>query len=85
MFQNILNNFPGWDPLAVAARMFLLFQLVTVFPLVAYMIRVQVFSAFQLPASAFQSKGPICALNVLVLSLCVFFAIFLPKIGTIAR
>jgi len=85
LFQNILNNFPGWDPLAVAARIFLLFQLVTVFPLVAYMIRVQFFAALKLPATSLQARGPILALNIFILGICVIFAIFLPKIGTIAR
>ncbi|XP_059483477.1 neutral amino acid transporter 9-like isoform X2 [Neocloeon triangulifer] len=83
--DNILNNFPGWDLMAVTARIFLLFQLVTVFPLVAYMIRVQVFAALKLPATSLQARGPIFALNTLIICLCVVFAIFLPKIGTIAR
>ncbi|XP_065347809.1 neutral amino acid transporter 9-like isoform X1 [Cloeon dipterum] len=83
--DNILNNFPAWDVMAVTARIFLLFQLVTVFPLVAYMIRVQVFAALKLPATALEARVPILTLNTVIVCLCVLFAIFLPKIGTIAR
>ncbi|KAF4526206.1 hypothetical protein B566_EDAN001890 [Ephemera danica] len=83
--DNILNNFPGWDPLAVAARLFLLFQLVTVFPLVAYMLRVQVFAALRLPPGALQDRLPTFALNVCIVCTCVLFAVFLPHIGTIIR
>lgn len=84
-FQNILNNFPAWDRLAVAARLFLLFQLVTVFPLIAFMLRVQVFAALRLGPNATQARIPTLALNVGIISTCVLFAIFLPRIGTIIR
>ncbi|KAG8238087.1 hypothetical protein J437_LFUL012194 [Ladona fulva] len=40
-----LNNFPIWDGMTVVARLFLLFQLMTVYPLLVYMLRVQLFAA----------------------------------------
>ncbi|GLG98910.1 Uncharacterized protein GBIM_05470, partial [Gryllus bimaculatus] len=80
---NLLNNFQNWDVMTVAARMFLFFQLVTVFPLIAYMLRVQVMGIL------FKHSEPgfvnILAFNVLVVAICVLFAVLLPRIGTIIR
>ncbi|TGZ50114.1 putative sodium-coupled neutral amino acid transporter 9 [Temnothorax longispinosus] len=36
--DNLLNNFQKWDGLTLGARILLLFQLVTVYPLLAYML-----------------------------------------------
>ena len=41
-FQNLLNNFPSSDIMSAIARMFLLFQMITVFPLLLYIFRIQV-------------------------------------------
>uniref|UniRef100_A0A915KWD9 Amino acid transporter transmembrane domain-containing protein n=1 Tax=Romanomermis culicivorax TaxID=13658 RepID=A0A915KWD9_ROMCU len=41
--QNFLNNFGVGDLLSAVARIFLLFQMLTVYPLLAYLIRIQVF------------------------------------------
>lgn len=40
--QNFLNNFTQSDVMTVAARVFLFFQMMTVFPLLAYILRSQV-------------------------------------------
>ncbi|KAK1125795.1 hypothetical protein K0M31_005339 [Melipona bicolor] len=39
--DNLLNNFQKWNGLTVGVRIVLLFQLLTVYPLLAYMLRVQ--------------------------------------------
>ena len=41
-FQNLLNNFYATDVLTVAAKVFLFFQMMTVFPLIMYLLRVSV-------------------------------------------
>ena len=81
--QNFLNNFSQSDIMTVAARVFLFFQMMTVFPLLAYILRNQILYA------VFQSNYPgfvhVSVLNVLLTAICVSFAIFLPQIGTIIR
>ena len=44
--QVLLDNIVGWDGLAFGARLGLLFQIVTVYPLVAYIVRVQIMLYF---------------------------------------
>lgn len=39
--QNFLDNFPSSDVMVFVARTFLLFQMVTVYPLLGYLVRVQ--------------------------------------------
>lgn len=39
--QNFLDNFPTSDVMVFVARTFLLFQMVTVYPLLGYLVRVQ--------------------------------------------
>ncbi|XP_071449616.1 neutral amino acid transporter 9-like [Hetaerina americana] len=100
-----LNNFPTSDGMTVAARMFLFFQLLTVFPLLSYMIRVQLFSAlpFMRPkpqlhhvtsfskVNSMTSTTPpakmlyIVGINITLIIICILFAMFLPKVGTIIR
>ena len=45
VFQNLLNNFRSSDIMAFIARIFLFFQMTTVFPLLLFIFRIQVFSA----------------------------------------
>lgn len=79
----MLNNFPDWDIMTVIARVFLFFQLLTVFPLLSYMLRIQIFSALNYPS--YPSALHVMLLNSLNIVGCVSFAIFLPRIGTIIR
>ena len=44
LFQNFLDNFPSSDVWVFVARTFLLFQMTTVYPLLGYLVRVQVMS-----------------------------------------
>lgn len=79
--QNLLNNFQKWSGLTVAARVVLLFQLLTVYPLLAYMLRVQ------LLASICKTFNISCVIlvNVILITICILFAVFVPYIGTIIR
>lgn len=82
-FQNFLNNFPSTDMFSIFARVFLFFQLLTVYPLISYMLRVQVFAALEL--SIYPSVLHVIALNCFVIFICILFAIFMPHIGTVIR
>ncbi|XP_048509761.1 sodium-coupled neutral amino acid transporter 9-like isoform X3 [Athalia rosae] len=81
--DNLLNNFQKWDALTVGARVVLLFQLLTVYPLIAYMLRIQILSAiFTTPN---YNRVYVLAVNFIVITICVLFAIFMPRVGTIIR
>lgn len=80
--QNLLNNFQKWDGLTLGARIVLLFQLVTVYPLLAFMLRIQLLSWIYKGAS---NRGLVLFINLILVSICVIFAIFVPYIGTIVR
>ena len=45
MFQNLLDNFKSADIMAFVARIFLFFQMTTVFPLLTFIFRIQTFYA----------------------------------------
>ncbi|KAL4119769.1 hypothetical protein QTP88_012544 [Uroleucon formosanum] len=81
--DNFLNNFPRTDVFSIIARVFLFFQLLTVYPLISYMLRVQVFAALEL--SIYPSVLHVIALNCFVIFICILFAIFMPHIGTVIR
>ncbi|CAG0891920.1 unnamed protein product [Cyprideis torosa] len=81
--DNFLNNFVRDDVLAMVARVFLFFQMLTVFPLLVYVIRTQVF--YVIYGSPWPSLFRVIILNCLVITICVLFAIFLPHIGTVIR
>lgn len=81
--DNILNNFAIGNKLMVATRLLLLLQLFTVFPLIMFIMRVQVFSLISRREHASYKK--IYALNAIVLIICTLFAIFMPKIGSVIR
>lgn len=81
--DNLLNNFLRHDVLTLAARMFLLFQLTTVYPLITYMLRVQIFAALKKPP--YPGFYQVLLLNTTIVVVCVLFAIFLPQIGTVLR
>ncbi|XP_066581577.1 neutral amino acid transporter 9-like [Prorops nasuta] len=80
--DNLLNNFQKWDGLTVGARTVLLFQLLTVYPLLSYMLRIQVLSSMHKPVS---SRGWTIFINSILILICVLFAMFMPHIGTILR
>ncbi|KAL3271506.1 hypothetical protein HHI36_021988 [Cryptolaemus montrouzieri] len=82
--DNILNNFGKYDKLVIFGRGLLFFQLSTVFPLLAYMLRKDIFSNFDFMKKK-SEKLPVIIMNALLVLVCILFACFLPRIGTIIR
>ncbi|KYM93691.1 PREDICTED: sodium-coupled neutral amino acid transporter 9-like [Cyphomyrmex costatus] len=80
--DNLLNNFQKWDGLTIGARIVLLFQLITVYPLLAYVLRIQLLSWLWKKAS---NRGLVLFINLILVSICIIFATFVPYIGTIVR
>ncbi|XP_063231998.1 neutral amino acid transporter 9-like [Bacillus rossius redtenbacheri] len=81
--DNMLDNFHSADTMTTVARVFLFFQLVTVFPLITYMLRTQFFAIFL--RKSCPTFAHILAFNIAIVLVCVLFAIYLPRIGTIIR
>jgi sodium-coupled neutral amino acid transporter 9 len=81
--QNLLNNFQNWDPMTVIARVFLFFQLITVYPLIAFMLRSQFFMA--VAGDVYPGLPHVLGFNTVIVTVCILFAVFLPSIGTIIR
>jgi len=81
--DNFLNNFPVDTPLMIAARLMLLFQLITVFPLLMYILRSQFFMLVLKTENVGYKK--IILLNLIVVGISILFAIFMPTIGNIIR
>ncbi|XP_076382643.1 neutral amino acid transporter 9 [Megalopta genalis] len=79
--DNLLNNFQKWSGLTVGARIVLLFQLLTVYPLLAYMLRIQLLSSI---CKTFNT-GCVLLVNIILVCICILFAVFVPYIGTIIR
>ncbi|XP_063537409.1 sodium-coupled neutral amino acid transporter 9 homolog isoform X1 [Cydia strobilella] len=83
--DNILNNFEMHDTMTAVARALLLFQVITVYPLVAYMLRSE--ALLLLPISNVNKSRTryTVAINVVIVSMCVAVACLCPNIGTIIR
>lgn len=77
-----MNNFQKWDGLTIGARILLLFQLITVYPLLAYMLRIQLLSWI---CKGTSNRGLVLFINLMLVSICIIFATFVPYIGTIVR
>lgn len=85
--DNIFNNFDRYDMWALVGRGLLFFQLLTVFPLLTFMLRNDIFaniSALRKYTEKFK-LFPVMVLNFFLVVVCVLFACFLPRIGTIIR
>nr|XP_002125488.1 sodium-coupled neutral amino acid transporter 9 isoform X1 [Ciona intestinalis] len=81
--SNLLQNLSVSDPFAAGARVFLLFQMITVFPLLAYMFRANaLYALFQ---TAWPGRWHVLLTNFGVLVVCVLIAMFYPHIGDIIR
>lgn len=83
--DNILNNFEMHDTMTAVARALLLFQVITVYPLVAFMLRSE--ALLLLPISNINKSRTryTVAINVVIVSMCVAVACLCPNIGTIIR
>ncbi len=83
IFQNILNNFHVTNKLMVVTRIFLLFQLITVFPLIMFILRSQAFMLILRNEAGSYAK--IYGVNTIVLIICTTFQCLMPSIGNIIR
>ncbi|XP_033020067.1 sodium-coupled neutral amino acid transporter 9 isoform X1 [Lacerta agilis] len=81
--QNFLDNFPSNDIMSFLARIFLLFQMVTVYPLLGYLARVQLFG--HLFGNVYPSFLHVLVLNIAMVGVGVAMAMFYPNIGGIIR
>lgn len=81
--DNLLNNFPNHDVMAFVTRIFLLVQYTTLFPMITYLLRVQFMHWVY--NTVYPGLKYIVSLNLVIVAICVLFAIFLPHIGTILR
>ncbi|VEN33682.1 unnamed protein product [Callosobruchus maculatus] len=85
--DNLLNNFPKGDTLTLISRVLLLFQLFTVFPLITYMLRQDILTNLNsiLKLNSPFGYGRVVCINFVVVLICIMFACFLPRIGTLIR
>ncbi|XP_047229018.1 sodium-coupled neutral amino acid transporter 9 [Girardinichthys multiradiatus] len=80
---NFLDNFSSSDVLVFVARVCLLFQMITVYPLLGYLVRVQIMG--QLFGNHYPSFLHILVLNIAIVGAGVLMAMFYPNIGSIIR
>ncbi|XP_068728125.1 sodium-coupled neutral amino acid transporter 9 homolog isoform X4 [Montipora capricornis] len=81
--QVLLDNLPAQDVMTFIARLFLLFQLTTVFPLIVYITRVQFLLYFF--NKVYPSFLHVFVLNLVLVACCVLCAVFYPHVGNIIR
>ncbi|XP_003470307.1 neutral amino acid transporter 9 isoform X1 [Cavia porcellus] len=81
--QNFLDNFPSNDILSFIARIFLLFQMMTVYPLLGYLARVQLLG--HVFGDIYPSIFHVLVLNIIIVGAGVIMACFYPNIGGIIR
>ncbi|XP_054942863.1 neutral amino acid transporter 9 [Physeter macrocephalus] len=81
--QNFLDNFPSSDILSFIARIFLLFQMMTVYPLLGYLARVQLLG--HIFGDIYPSIFHVLILNLVIVGAGVLMACFYPNIGGIIR
>ncbi|XP_036384941.1 sodium-coupled neutral amino acid transporter 9 isoform X1 [Megalops cyprinoides] len=80
---NFLDNFPSNDIMVFVARTFLLFQMTTVYPLLGYLVRVQMMG--QIFGKHYPGFFHVFTLNVIIVGAGVLMAKFYPNIGSIIR
>ncbi|XP_044132575.1 sodium-coupled neutral amino acid transporter 9 isoform X2 [Bufo gargarizans] len=81
--QNFLDNFPSDDILSFIARIFLLFQMMTVYPLLGYLVRVQLLG--HVFGNTYPSFYHVLGLNIVLVGFGVLMAKLYPNIGGIIR
>ncbi|XP_034296775.1 neutral amino acid transporter 9 isoform X2 [Pantherophis guttatus] len=81
--QNFLDNFPSNDMMSFLARIFLLFQMVTVYPLLGYLARVQFLG--HVFGNVYPSFFHVLLSNIIIVGTGVAVARFYPNIGGIIR
>ncbi|XP_053501345.1 sodium-coupled neutral amino acid transporter 9 [Ictalurus furcatus] len=80
---NFLDNFPSSDVMVFVARACLLFQMTSVYPLLGYLVRVQLMGHFF--GDHYPSFFHVFVLNILLVSAGFLMARFYPNIGSIIR
>ncbi|XP_053722976.1 sodium-coupled neutral amino acid transporter 9 [Synchiropus splendidus] len=80
---NFLDNFPSSDVMVFVARTCLLFQMITVYPLLGYLVRVQMLG--QIFGNPYPSFVHVLVFNALIVGAGVLMAKFYPNIGSIIR
>lgn len=81
--DNFLNNFGPGDLLSAVARVFLLFQMLTVYPLLTFLVRIQFY--YSTLGKVYPSVFHVIALNVCIVLIGISFAMFFPSVGSILR
>ncbi|XP_007486384.2 neutral amino acid transporter 9 isoform X1 [Monodelphis domestica] len=81
--QNFLDNFPSNDILSFIGRIFLLFQMMTVYPLLGYLARVQLLG--YIFGDNYPSIFHVLVLNLIVVGAGVSMSYFCTNIGGIIR
>eukprot|EP01137_Pigoraptor_chileana_P004653 Opistho-2@46592 len=81
--SNLLDNFGDRDVMAVVARVFLLFQMITVYPLLMYIVRSQFMSV--LFGNEYPNVWYVLLHNSIITAICVLFGVFYRKVGDIIR
>ncbi|KAK7488484.1 hypothetical protein BaRGS_00020269 [Batillaria attramentaria] len=79
--DNLLNNMASSDIMSFIARIGLFLQMMCVFPLLCYILRVQVLQAIF--GNGWPSWRHVGLLNIILVGVCLVFAVFLPHIGKI--
>lgn len=85
--DNFLDNLESNDLYSFITRLFLLLQVITLFPLLVYMLRVQVLSLFKDETTgeiSFQTLRTLI-INLVLLVCCILFATYYPQIGSVIR
>ncbi|XP_026797522.3 sodium-coupled neutral amino acid transporter 9 [Pangasianodon hypophthalmus] len=80
---NFLDNFPSSDIMVFVARACLLFQMTTVYPLLGYLVRVQLMG--HIFGKQYPSFFHVFFLNIFIVGVGVLMARFYPNIGSIIR
>ncbi|CAH1278577.1 unnamed protein product [Diabrotica balteata] len=87
--DNLLNNFSKKDVMALIARILLFFQLFTVYPFVTYMLRADILTAISMIFGKERNKEfsyiKTIIINFSFVFICILFACFMPRIGTLIR
>jgi len=81
--QNFLNNIPWDDKFSIVVQVLFLFRMMTVFPTVSYIFRVQLFNV--ICNQDYPGKKLNFIYSVCVITPCVLCAIFFPNVGDILR
>lgn len=81
--QNFLNQFPNNDVLATIARFAIMLQLLSIFPLLIFIIRVQFFGF--LLQKQYPGFVHVLILSTICCLITMLFAMFFPNVGTVLQ